>query len=217
MHAGRSPAASEIIATNIAGSVTLLDTCRDLGVDAFVNVGDAFEYGPGGGARTETSACRPSSLEGVAKLATTLYGNALATTTDLPVVTIRPFSIVGRDDDPLRLVPRLVATAREGSPIKLSDRRVNRDFVAVDDVVELLGRVADRAAVRPRPGVQLRPRRGHDPGRGGRGRRARRRDGRSTASGGRSRSPNTTSSIRLPMPPRPRASWAGARRDRSRR
>lgn len=145
MHAGRAPGADELVATNLAGTVTLLDACRDLQLEAFVLVGDAFEYGPGAGARAEDAPCRPTSLDGITKLAATLYGQARASA-GLPVVAVRPFSIVGRDDDPRRLVPRLVETARAGRTIELSDRRVTRDFVAVADVVELLGRAADAAA-----------------------------------------------------------------------
>ncbi len=146
LHAGRAPGADELIATNLAGTVTLLDACRELELEAFVLVGDAFEYGPGAGARAEDAPCRPTSLDGITKLAATLYGQARATVSGLPVVVIRPFSIVGRDDDPRRLVPRLVETARAGGTIELSDRRVTRDFVAVADVVDLLTRAADDAA-----------------------------------------------------------------------
>jgi nucleoside-diphosphate-sugar epimerase len=124
MHAGRSPDAAELVATNLGGTVTLLDACRELSVEAFVNVGDAFEYGPGSGALSEATPCRPTSLDGITKLAASLYGTALARTAGLPVVSVRPFSIVGRDDDPRRLVPRLVATARSGERIALSDPRV---------------------------------------------------------------------------------------------
>jgi nucleoside-diphosphate-sugar epimerase len=146
MHAGRSPAADELVATNLGGTVGLLDACTRQGVDAFVNVGDAFEYGPGTGALAESTPCRPTSLDGITKLAASLYASAVAGSTGLPVVTIRPFSIVGRDDDPRRLVPRLVDAAHRGVPLELSDRRVVRDFVAVADVVDLLARAADRAA-----------------------------------------------------------------------
>jgi nucleoside-diphosphate-sugar epimerase len=145
MHAGRSPDAADLVTVNLGGTVALLDACRDLDLDAFVNVGDAFEYGPGTGRFSESVACRPTSLDGITKLAASQYGAALAATAGLPVVNVRPFSIVGRQDDPRRLVPRLVATARAGSPLALSDRRIPRDFVAVGDVVDLLGRAADQA------------------------------------------------------------------------
>jgi nucleoside-diphosphate-sugar epimerase len=147
MHAGVGPSADELVATNLGGTVALLDACAGLDlVEAFLLVGDAFEYGPGTGALREDAPCRPTSLDGITKLAATLYGQARATAASLPVVAIRPFSIVGRADDPRRLVPRLVETARAGTTIELSDRRVNRDFVAVADVVDLLVRAADDAA-----------------------------------------------------------------------
>jgi nucleoside-diphosphate-sugar epimerase len=145
MHAGRSPDPAELVTTNLGGTVALLDACRDLDLDAFVNVGDAFEYGPGNGPFAETTVCHPTSLDGITKLAASQYGAALAASSGLPVVNVRPFSIVGRHDDPRRLVPRLVATARDGGPLALSDRRIPRDFVAVADVIDLLGRAADQA------------------------------------------------------------------------
>ena len=145
MHGGRSPASPELVATNLGGTVALLEACVDLGIDAFVNVGDAFEYGPGTGAFSERVPCRPTSLDGITKLAATQFGTALAETTGLPVVTVRPFSIVGPDDDARRLIPRLVATARAHGTVALSDRRIPRDFVAVADVVDLLGVAAENA------------------------------------------------------------------------
>jgi UDP-glucose 4-epimerase len=145
MHAGRSPSANEQVVTNLGGTVALMEACRDLELDAFVNVGDAFEYGQAEGPVAETAPCRPTSLDGITKLAATLYGRSLAQSVGMPVVTVRPFSIVGRADDPARLAPRLVETARTGTPLAVSDRRVVRDFVSVDDAIDLLVLAADRA------------------------------------------------------------------------
>jgi nucleoside-diphosphate-sugar epimerase len=145
MHAGRSPGADELVVTNLGGTVALMEACRELEVDAFVNVGDAFEYGPGEGPIAEMAPCRPASLEGITKLAATLYGRSLAQSVGMPVVTVRPFSIVGCADDPARLVPRLVETARTGTSLAMSDRRVVRDFVSVGDAIDLFVLAADRA------------------------------------------------------------------------
>jgi nucleoside-diphosphate-sugar epimerase len=146
MHAGRAPEPLEQVTTNVLGSVALMEASRALGVDAFVNVGDAFEYGPGDGRVAEQAPCRPISADGITKLAATLYGASLARALGMPVVTVRPFSVVGPGDDPRRLVPRLVETARVGGPLLLSDPRIVRDLVWVDDVIELLVRVAGAAA-----------------------------------------------------------------------
>jgi nucleoside-diphosphate-sugar epimerase len=146
MHGGRAASAAEQTATNLGGAVSLMDACRDIELDAFVNVGDAFEYGPGDGPVAETAPCRPITLDGITKLGATFYGRAIAESTGTPVVTVRPFSIVGPDDDPRRLVPRLVAAARSGEALALSDRRIVRDFVWVDDVIELLLGVAAQAS-----------------------------------------------------------------------
>jgi len=146
MHAGHSPGPDEQVMTNIRGTVALLNACQDAGVDAFVNVGDAFEYGPADGPIAETAHCRPTSLDGITKLAATLYGRSLARSADMSVVTVRPFSIVGSADDPRRLVPRLVDAARTGAPVTLSDRRIVRDIVWVDDMIGLCLLAAERSA-----------------------------------------------------------------------
>jgi nucleoside-diphosphate-sugar epimerase len=146
MHGGRAASAAEQTATNLGGAVSLMDACRHTELDAFVNVGDAFEYGPGDGPVAETAPCRPTTLDGITKLGATFYGRALAESTGAPVVTVRPFSIVGPADDPRRLVPLLVAAARSGAALTLSDRRIVRDFVWVDDVIELLLGVAAQAS-----------------------------------------------------------------------
>lgn len=145
MHAGTSPGADDQVTTNLRGTVALMDACKDLPLDAFVNIGDAFEYGPGNGPIAENAPCHPTSLDGITKLAATLYGCALAASAGPPIVTVRPFSIVGLDDDPRRLVPRLVDSARAGAPIALSDRRIVRDFVSVKDAIEMFLLAADQA------------------------------------------------------------------------
>ena len=145
MHGGKPPSSDEQLRTNLGGSITLMDAGADAGVEAFVNVGDAFEYGPRAGAVSEDTPCRPVSVDGVTKYAATLYGQALAASRDLPVVTVRAFSIVGPSDDPRRLIPRLVDAARTGGRVSLSDHGIVRDFVWIDDAVDLLVRAADRA------------------------------------------------------------------------
>ena len=148
-HGGQPPTADDQVTTNLRGTVALMDACRDRTLDAFVNIGDALEYGPGNGPIAETAMCRPTSLDGITKLAATLYGSALAGSAGLPIVTVRPFSIVGVDDNPRRLVPRLVDSARAGAPMALSDRRIMRDFVWVHDAIDLFLRAADRATELP--------------------------------------------------------------------
>jgi polyisoprenyl-phosphate glycosyltransferase len=145
MHAGHSPGSDEQVTTNLRGTVALMDACCELDLDAFVNIGDAFEYGPWEGPVAETAPCRPTSLDGITKLAATLYGCSLAQSSGMRIVTVRPFSIVGAADDPRRLVPRLVETARTHAPLALSDPRIVRDFVSVGDAIEMFVLVSERA------------------------------------------------------------------------
>jgi UDP-glucose 4-epimerase len=145
MHAGHSPGSDEQVATNLRGTVVLMEACRELDIDAFVNIGDALEYGPWDGPVAETAPCRPTTVDGITKLAATLYGRSLAQKSGMPIVTIRPFSMVGAADHPRRLVPCLVEAARTCAPVALSDPHIVRDFVSVGDAIAMFVLASERA------------------------------------------------------------------------
>jgi nucleoside-diphosphate-sugar epimerase len=52
-------------------------------------------------------------------------------------VILRPFSIYGPDDHPRRLVPQVIAGALGGTAVALSYPSIARDWVYVEDLVDL--------------------------------------------------------------------------------
>jgi nucleoside-diphosphate-sugar epimerase len=56
------------------------------------------------------------------------------------------FSTYGPDDNPRRLVPRVISAALAGTPMLLSRPEIARDWTYVDDVVELYLEAADQAS-----------------------------------------------------------------------
>src|SRR6185503_6767297 len=60
MHGGIAPAPRDAVRTNFLGTMNLIDACDAVEYASFVNTGDAFEYGPGRGARKESQRCRPA-------------------------------------------------------------------------------------------------------------------------------------------------------------
>ena len=144
--AGATAPAAELVSTNFLGAVHLLDACDAVPCRAIVTTGDSFEYASSQDPLAETAACRPASLHGITKLAATLYGQAKGAAQGRPVVTLRMFSTYGAGDHPRRLVPRVIAGALDGTPLPLSRPGIVRDWVYVDDVVDLYLESAARAS-----------------------------------------------------------------------
>jgi nucleoside-diphosphate-sugar epimerase len=143
--AGATASAADLVSANFLGTVHLLDACDAVACRAVVTTGDSFEYTPTQNPLVESAACRPESLHGITKLAATLYAQAKGAAKDRPVVTLRMFSTYGPADHPRRLVPRVIAGALAGTPLALSRPGIVRDWVYVDDVIDLYLEAAARA------------------------------------------------------------------------
>lgn len=136
-------------ATNLVGCAALLDACAETGVEAFVNAGSSSEYGAKDHAPDEEELPEPNSHYAITKLAATHYCRFVARTRNLPVVTLRLYSIYGPWEEPTRLIPTLLVTGLAGKLPPLVSPDIARDFVYVDDAVDAL-LMAARA---PQPGA----------------------------------------------------------------
>jgi len=135
----------EAVEANVIGAFGLLDACVEARIPSVTLTGDAFEYGPSTTALREEQICRPTSVHGLTKLAATTRGQEVARSAACAVTTVRLFSVYGPGDRPQRLVPRLLAAARTGETVELSDPAIVRDWVHIDDIVELYWQVAQHA------------------------------------------------------------------------
>lgn len=145
--AGAAPRARDLIEGNLLGTINLVDACEHTDYQCLVHTGDAFEYGAKTKPRRESDVCRPDTVYGISRLGATLYAQGRAIRQKRPIISLRLFSVYGPDDHPSKLVPKLIAGALAGTPIKLSRPEIARDWVYVEDVVELYleaGRMASR-------------------------------------------------------------------------
>ena len=143
--AGATGGAAELVGVNFLGTVNLIEACDGLEYSGLVTTGDSFEYSASTQPLREGDCCRPDTLHGISKLSATLFAQSIAAARGRPIVTLRLFSTYGPSDNPRRLVPRVIAGALSDTPITLSRRDISRDWVYVDDVVELYLEAARRA------------------------------------------------------------------------
>ncbi len=127
--------ADKIIWTNIIGTWNLLKACNEVGYRLFVNVGSSSEYGFKKEAMSEKDLLEPNSYYSVTKATQTHMCQYLAKQENLPIVTLRPFSIFGPYEDADRLIPTLMVGYANKKTLNMVSKKVARDFLYVYDFV----------------------------------------------------------------------------------
>ncbi len=126
----------QMVKTNILGTMNLLESCVDIGFEAFVNTGSSSEYGYKDHAPSETESLEPNSHYAVTKASATMFCLYTAQTRGVRISTLRLYSAYGPFEDPMRLIPSLIVRGLIGQLPPLSSPDIARDYVYVSDVVE---------------------------------------------------------------------------------
>ena len=125
-----------MIDTNLRYATHLLESCLDIGFEAFVLAGSSSEYGLKDHAAHEDEVPEPNSAYAVTKLAATMYSRYAAQRTGANIKVLRLYSVFGPWEDFGRFLPRLITEALEGRLPPLANPENARDFVYVDDVCD---------------------------------------------------------------------------------
>ena len=128
--------ADRILKANIDGAWNLLQACRGIDLELFVNTGSSSEYGFKKEPMKEGDVLEPASYYAVAKSAQTLLCSHFARSEKKPVVTFRLFSVYGPYEEPARLIPTLMKALDQGLPMNMVSPHIARDLIYVDDVVD---------------------------------------------------------------------------------
>lgn len=123
--------------TNILGTINLVNICAKYGFKSFINTGSSSEYGKKTSPMKETDLLEPNSLYGITKSASTLYCEYVGKSQKLPIATLRLFSVYGYYEEKSRLIPSVVMACITGQNLKLSSRLPVRDFIFIEDVLDL--------------------------------------------------------------------------------
>ena len=140
-------------ATNVGGTVSLIQAVRDAGVRRMLFTSSGAIYGEQPTVAVgEDATPNPASPYAVSKLASELYINTIGALWGIDTVILRVFNAYGpgqalRPSHP-PVVPALLRQAAGGGSIIVNgDGRQARDFVYVDDVVDALVAAASAANV----------------------------------------------------------------------
>jgi len=127
---------NNIIKTNILGSLNLFQSLENCGsLKKIINIGSSSEYGQKSEPMKETDLLEPNTPYAAAKASQTLFGRYFSKNHNLPLITLRPFSVYGPAEEPGRLIADLMMSAIRKRKVNLSSPLPRRDFIFVDDIL----------------------------------------------------------------------------------
>ncbi len=123
--------------------MNLVEACLERGFEAFVHAGSSSEYGRKDHAPPEDESLDPNSEYAVTKASATMYCRHTAIHRNVPITTLRLYSVYGPYEEPTRLFPTLVTMGLKGRLPPLASPDTARDYIHVDDVADAFIRVAE--------------------------------------------------------------------------
>jgi len=125
------------VATNVSGTLNVLQAAQAQGVDVVVHTSTSEVYGS---ARfvpmDEAHPLQAQSPYAATKIAADKLAESFHRSFGLPVVTVRPFNMYGPRQSMRAIVPTIIAQALTQSEIRLGSRTPTRDLTYVLDTVD---------------------------------------------------------------------------------
>jgi len=130
-------APASYIRTNVEGTLNILQTARDLGVQRILHTSTSEVYGT---ARfvpiTEDHPLQGQSPYSASKIGADKMAEAFHLSFKLPVVTIRPFNTFGPRQSARAVIPTIITQCLTGQRVKLGSLHPTRDMNFVANTVE---------------------------------------------------------------------------------
>jgi len=133
--------------TNVLGTAKVLDFCRRMG--APVTIVSSYVYGkPTSLPVSEDNAVQAFNPYSHSKILAEQIAQYFAETFGVPVKLVRPFNLYGPLQDSRFLIPTLLRQALDptSSIISVADARPRRDFLFVNDFIDLLIRTRETSS-----------------------------------------------------------------------
>ena len=138
-YAERNP--GEAFEANVLGTLNLL---RRVKVNKLLFFSSSSNvYGDTGGALSESSPISPINTYGVTKMAAEELIKVWRRKVGTPYAIVRFFTLYGPGSAPMYIIPQLCIQALRDKRIVIRDGSVQRDFLYVDDAIELMIKIAN--------------------------------------------------------------------------
>jgi UDP-glucuronate 4-epimerase len=137
------------IASNVLGTLNVLEGCRHHGVEHLVYASTSSVYGASTQlpSSVHEPAAHPMSLYAASKRSTELMAHSYSAMFGLPTTGLRFFTVYGPWGRPDMALFRFARAIVDGRPIEVyNNGHHQRDFTYVDDIVEGVVRIVDRTA-----------------------------------------------------------------------
>lgn len=150
-HVDRSITGPEIfIETNVQGTLNLLQACKEIGIERYLQVSTDEVYGSLGktGYFYETTPIQPNSPYSASKASSDLLVRAYYETYKMPVLTTRCSNNYGPYQYPEKLIPFFISQLLKGEKVPVYGDGLNvRDWLYVYDHCEAIDRVLHKGKV----------------------------------------------------------------------
>ncbi|MEK7613557.1 MAG: SDR family NAD(P)-dependent oxidoreductase [Patescibacteria group bacterium] len=131
------PTFADMARTNIVSTIMLMEEVAKTDIDFFVNTGSFVEYGPQEDFFSENKSLAPMDLYAISRVPSTLYTKTLGQYEKKPFVEVRVFTPYGPFMEKGKVIETIIASALRNEPIKLTRPNVVRDYIFIEDLVEL--------------------------------------------------------------------------------
>jgi dTDP-glucose 4,6-dehydratase len=129
-----SPA--DVVATNVGGTLNILDAARHLGIERTVLTSTSEVYGtPLYVPIDEKHPLQAQSPYAASKIAADKLGESYFNTFDVPVTIVRPFNTYGPRQSARAIVPTIITQALALGRVRLGSLHPRRDLLYVEDTV----------------------------------------------------------------------------------
>jgi len=138
----------EVVETNVIGTLNILTTARDLGVERLVHTSTSEVYGTALRVPIdETHPLQGQSPYSASKIGADKLAESFFCAYNLPVVTVRPFNTYGPRQSARAVIPTLITQALTQPVIHLGNLDARRDFTFVSDTVDGFLKIAETVGV----------------------------------------------------------------------
>ncbi|MFA5878101.1 MAG: NAD(P)-dependent oxidoreductase [Candidatus Staskawiczbacteria bacterium] len=132
----------KMVRVNIEGTLNLIDSLKSHPISSFVYTGTCFEYKEKKSKINENDIIEPLNFYAITKFTAELFLKKLAEEENMPIINLRLFTPYGYHEDGQRVIPHIILSALKNKKIELTSPDNARDFIFIEDVVNLFSKIA---------------------------------------------------------------------------